>query len=400
MTSNDFVEEIASGSMIDSVEDFSGARKLFPVTESCVYLDSAHYAQYSLETRRRLLKFIDEFTFSNKNLSLFNYRVSDKMKLLAAELIGADAGDIIITGSTTHGLNIFANGVRLAKGDKVAFADSEFPSVAYSWMNQERLRGLNVVMIPSDKGKIREKDISEVLKNSKAKVLAISSVEFLGFRNDLDSIRKICDETGCLLLVDGIQSTGVCPLDVKKSRIDFFATGGQKWMMSPSGIGFAYISPGIRHIVEPTYVATSCIEYDFANFLNYKLDFRKDGAAYENSTPNTLGMIGMISSIELFLKLGVDNIFNHILYLQNLFINEIEGADYLIDSDLADRHRSNILIFSHKEGKEANTKVQKHLERQNIFIALREGYLRLAAHLFNNEEDIKTLCRALREFTA
>jgi selenocysteine lyase/cysteine desulfurase len=200
-----------------------------------------------------------------------------------------------------------------------------------------------------------------------------------------------------MLVVDAIQSTGACPVNVRESNIDFFATGGQKWMMSPSGIGFAYINPAIKHLVEPTYVATSSIEYDFKNFLNYKLNFRNDGAAYENSTPNTLGMIGMESSIELFLKLGVENIFKHILSLQDLFMKEMDADNYVIDSDLSPKHRSNILIFSHKE-KANNENVQKFLESKNIFIALREGYLRMAAHLFNNEDDILALSNALEEY--
>lgn len=390
--------DVTTGSMIENVESFEDARSLFPVTESCVYLDSAHYSQYSLETRRRLLKFIDEFTYSNRNLSLFNYRISDTLKEKCSKLIGAAPEEIIITGSTTHGLNIFANGIKLKPGDCVAFADSEFPSIPYSWMNQERLKGIKIAMIPSDRGKIREEDIETTISLNNAKVLAISSVEFLGFRNDLSSVSEICKRHNCLLVVDAIQSTGVCPVNVKESGIDFFATGGQKWMMSPSGIGFAYISDKIREHVEPTYVATSSINYDFKNFLNYRLDFRNDGAAYENSTPNTLGMIGMESSIELFLKLGVENIFRHIIALQDLLIGELSGEDFEIDSDLSKKHRSNILIFSHTD-KNRNEEVQKYLEEQNIFIALREGYLRMSAHLFNNEQDILSLCDALKSFS-
>ncbi len=387
----------AAENLIETVNSFEDARKLFPIVESCTYLDSAHYSQYSLETRRRLISFIDEFTFTNKNLSLFNYRIAETLKTKCAELIGADTNDIIITGSTTHGINIFSNGVKLQAGDCIAFADSEFPSIPYSIMNQERLRGIKIAMIPSDNGKILEDDIERTIAGNNAKVLAISSVEFLGFRNDLDSVSRICRKYGCMLLVDAIQSTGACPVNVKKSNVDFFATGGQKWMMSPSGIGFAYISPGIRHLVEPTYVATSSINYDFKNFLNYKLDFRHDGAAYENSTPNTLGMIGMESSIELFLKLGVENIFRHILSLQDLFIRETEGTEFTVESDLEPRHRSNILIFSHTD-RSRNEEVQKYLEGRNIFIALREGFLRLAAHLFNNEDDIIALTTALKNF--
>lgn len=385
-----------TSSLLPEIKNISDSRGLFPVTETCVYLDSAHYSQYSLETRRRLIDFIDEFTFTNKNLSLFNMKISDTLKEKCAGLIGGEKDDIIITGSTTHGLNIFANGVRLEKGDHVAVADSEFPALVYPWLNQEKLRGIKTVMIPSHNGQIKLSDIETTLRENKVKVLTISSVEFLGFRNDLLSVSKICKENNCLLVVDGIQGTGVCPINMKEHGIDFFSAGSQKWMMAPAGVGFAYISPSIKEKVDPTYVSTSSINYNFKNFLDYKLDLRNDGAAYENSTPNTLGMIGLESSIDLFLQLGVDNIFRHILNLQDLFIEEMKDTDFVIESNLEPVHRSNILIFSHKDPAK-NEFVQSELEKEKIFIALRENFLRLAAHIFNNENDILALTDKLKK---
>jgi selenocysteine lyase/cysteine desulfurase len=389
------ISTIESVSFLEGVKTFDDARKLFPVTDSCTYLDSAHYSQFSLETRRRLIGFIDEYTFTNKNLSLVNMRLSDLLKLRCAELIGADKDDIIVTSSTTHGLNIFANGVHLEKGDCVAYADSEFPALVYPWLNQELLKGIKNVMIPSKNGQIKTEDIEQTIKDNNVKVLTISSVEFLGFRNDLNRIGKICRENNCFFVVDAIQSAGICPLNVKESNIDFLSAGSQKWMMAPAGVGFAFISPEIKNIVHPTYVATSSVDYDFKNFLDYKLNFKNDGAAYENSTLNTLGMIGLVSSIELFLQLGVENILNHILKLQDVFIEEMKHTDFIIESNLEPVHRSNILIFSHKD-KTKNELVQKSLEDNNIFVALREGFLRLAAHIFNNEEDILKLTNSLK----
>ena len=376
---------------ISKIED---ARRLFPITNNCVYLDSAHYSQYSLETNRRLIDFINEFTFTNKNLSIFNIDIIISLKEKIAKLIGAEKEDIIITSSTTHGLNIFANGINLKSGDYVTFADTEFPAVVYPWLNQERLRGIKSVMIPSVNGKIKEEDIEKIIKENHAKVLTISSVEFLGFRNNLNRIKNICKENKCLLVVDAIQSIGVCSMNVKEYEIDFLTAGSQKWMMSPAGVGFAYISKRIRDKIKPTYVGTTSIKYDFKNFLEYNLDFNNDGSAYENSTLNTLGMIGLESSIELFLKLGVENIFNHILKLIDIFIGNMKGSDFTIEADLMPEHRSNILIFSHRD-KNRNEGIQKKLEEKNIFIALREGYLRISPHLFNNAEDIIKLTDAL-----
>ncbi len=388
-----------SDSYLKNVATVSDARNIFPVTESCVYLDSAHYSQFSLETRRRLIEFIDEYTYSNKNLSVVNLNLTDILRKKCGDLIGASPEDIIITGSTTHGLNIFANGIDLKEGECVAYADSEFPAVVYPWMNQEKLRGIRNVMIPSRRGQIEISDIETTIVNNNVKVLTISSVSFLGFRNDLEKVNEVCKRNNCLLVVDAIQSTGACPVNVTELGIDFFSAGAQKWMMSSGGIGFAYISPKMRKVIQPTYVSTNNVDYDFTNFLNYKLNFKNGGSAFDDSTPNTLGMIGLESSMDLFLKLGVTNIFNHIIELQNLFMDEIKGSDYIIESNLQPEHRSNIMIFSHIE-KSLNSEIQKQLEKRNVFIALREGYLRLSAHLFNNREDILALCNALKEISS
>lgn len=249
-------------------------------------------------------------------------------------------------------------------------------------------------MIPSTNGQIDISEIERVISENNVRVLTISSVGFLGFRNDLSEINKICKRNKCFFVVDAIQSTGVCPLDVKELEIDFLSAGSQKWMMSPAGIGFAYISPRVKDKVNPTYVSTNNVDYDFKNFLNYKLNLRKDAGSYDESTPNTLGMIGLESSLELFLKLGVENIFKHILNLQDTLITRLSGSKYIIDSNLEPKHRSNIFIFSH-EDRSRNESIQKLLEKENIFIALREGFLRMSAHLFNNEEDIHNLADAL-----
>jgi len=237
----------------------------------------------------------------------------------------------------------------------------------------------------------------KTVKENNVKVLAISSVEFLGFRNDLDAIKKICKDNDCYLMVDAIQSLGVCPMDVKKFEIDYLAGGSQKWMMAPSGVGFAYISNGIRDKVNPTFIGTGSIKFDFKNFLSYKLNFREDGKAYENSTVNCLGMIGLESSIDLFLKLGVENIFSYILNLIDVFIKEIKDSNYQIESDLSPEHRSNIILFSHID-KSKNEFIHRELEKKEIYISYREGYLRLSPHIFNNEQDIQNLTRELLVF--
>ncbi|MGB9696749.1 MAG: aminotransferase class V-fold PLP-dependent enzyme [Ignavibacteria bacterium] len=377
-------------SYLDEITKVEESRVLFPFTKTCTYLDSAHYCPYNIETRRRLTNFINAFTTQNIHLGKFTAEIKKRLKLKIARFINASEKEIIITSNTTHGLNIIANGFRVDETFRVAVADSEFPALVYPWMNQKKLGRCELVFIPSINGKINYDDIEFTLTANKIDILAVSSVGFLGFRHNLKKLYGLCMANGVYLVVDAIQSMGIVPFDALQEQVHFLAAGGQKWLMSPAGIGFAYLPESMRKLIEPTYVGTTSIEYDFENFLNYKLNFQKDGSAYENSTLNLLGMIGLESSIDLFTKLGVSNIFNHILKLLDSFIEGIRGLPYYVESDISEDYRSNILIFSHIN-KVRNKSIQQELERQNIFIALREGFLRISPHIFNNMGDIRRL---------
>lgn len=375
--------------------DHSSIRKQFPFMEKITYLDAAHYAPYPKRAVEKINGFINAFTTDYLNLSLENINRARGLRQTFGKLINAHPDNIIITSNTTHGINIFANGIQLKPGENnVAMLDSEFPAVVYPWLNQEKLGKANVMLIPSDKGYANEAMIRRTLIDYNVNVFTISYVQFLGYRHNIKSIAEFCRKNNILFVVDAIQATGICPIDVDEMSIDYLCTGNQKWMMSPAGLGFTYISKRYRELVQPTYVGTTSIKYDFENFLNYNLDFNENGTAYENSTLNTLAMIGTDEALTYFMELGIENIYNHIIEIQDRLIEMLDASKYRIESDISPKHRSNILIFSHINP-EKNKEVQKALEDKKIYIALREGFLRVSPHIYNNIDDAELLAKEL-----
>jgi cysteine desulfurase/selenocysteine lyase len=373
-------------------------RAQFPFTEKFVYFDAAHYTPYPQRSVNKLNEFITEFTTDFLNLSLKNMRLSQEFRGTCGKLLNCEADDIIITSNTTHGINIFANGIQLdPKDNNVAMLDSEFPAVVYPWLNQEKLGKANVMLIPSDKGYANEALIKRTLMDFNVRVFTISLVQFLGYRHSIRSIAEFCKKRNIYLVVDAIQATGVCPIDVQEMGIDYLSTGNQKWLMSPAGLGFTYISKKYRELLNPTYAGTMNVNFNFDNFLDYKLDFKTSGEAYENSTPNTLALIGTDEVLKYFMELGVKNIFDHIIDIQDKFIALLDKTKYKIESDLSSEHRSNILIFSHVDITK-NKDVQKMLEEKNIYIAVREGFLRVSPHIYNNYSDAEQLADAMNSY--
>jgi cysteine desulfurase / selenocysteine lyase len=370
-------------------------RKQFPFLEKIMYMDSAHYTPYPKRVVDKISEFMNSFTTDYLNLSLVNIYKARELRETFSKMINAKPENITITSNTTHGINIFANGVQLPPGqNNVAILDSEFPAVVYPWLNQEKLGRANVMLIQSDKGYANEAMIRRTLIDYNINVFTLSYVQFLGYRHSIKTIGEFCRKHNIFLVVDAIQATGICPIDVEDMAIDYLCTGNQKWMMSPAGLGFTYISPRYRKLVLPTYVGTTSIKYDFEHFLDYNLDFNEDGTAYENSTLNTLAMIGTNEALTYFMELGIENIYNHIIEVQDRLIELLDTTKYKIESDLSPKHRSNILIFSHIDP-ERNKEIQKALEDKKVYIALREGFLRVSPHIYNNLEDAKLLAKEL-----
>ena len=375
--------------------DHESIREQFPFLKKFIYFDAGHYTPYPLRVIEKINEFIKTYTTDYLNLSKFHIYEARALRETCAKLLNCEPDDIIITSNTTHGINIFANGIQLdPRENNVAMLDSEFPAVVYPWLNQEKLGRVKVYLIPSDKGYVNEAVIKRTLMEYNIKVFTLSYVQFLGYRYNIRSISEFCRKRNIHLVVDAIQATGVCPVDVQQMGIEYLCTGNQKWLMSPAGLGFTYISKKYRGIINPTYAGTTNVNYDFDNFLDYKLDFRQSGEAYENSTLNTLGMIGTNETIKFFLELGVENIFNHIIDIQDKLIEKLDKSKYKIESDLSPEHRSNLMILTHSD-LTRNKQIQKTLEEKNIYIALREGFLRVSPHIYNNYDDAETLAKEL-----
>ena len=54
------------------------------------------------------------------------------------------------------------------------------------------------------------------------------------------AIRKKTKKVGALLIIDGTQSVGALPFNIKKINPDALICAGYKWLMGPYGIGLAY----------------------------------------------------------------------------------------------------------------------------------------------------------------
>lgn len=356
-------------------------RQEFPLTEELTYLDHAATAPLPGRTRAAMTRFIELRRFVDRAWEEYETLDQDLRQVLA-QLINASPEEIALVQNTAEGLNIAAHALPLQPGDNVIFCDMEYPANVYPWMNLEQ-QGVEARIVPHREGGLALDDL-EATVDQRTRVVAASSVEFLtGFRNDLQSIGELCKTRGIYFVVDGIQSLGAIPLDVAKCHIDLLSCGGPKWLMGPCGQGFLFCRRELIEEMQPDYAgATSVV--DFLNFRDYDLTFLSDARRFELGTPNLVGMVGLMTSVNLLLEVGIEEIQRWTLHLTDVLIEDLQERGYQIASCLRPEHRSAIVSFPTPNVEADYEKLIAH----QIIVSLRENYIRVSPHGYNTEEEV------------
>src|SRR5260370_21135606 len=83
-----------------------------------------------------------------------------------------------------------------------------------------------------------------------------------GTRLDIASVGRMGRERGIPVLIDGAQSAGAIPIDVKALDVDFYAIPMQKWLCGPDGTGALYVRQAALRYVSPTYVGYWSVKHE------------------------------------------------------------------------------------------------------------------------------------------
>ena len=162
-----------------------------------------------------------------------------------AETIKASKDEIYFTSGGSEGNNLILKGV-LKPGHHLITTAFEHQSILDTCKALEN-SGVKITYLDVDKdGRISLEDLEEAITKDTVLVSIMHVNNEVGTIQDLEAIGKLIKEKSsrAKFHVDGVQSFGKLPIDVKKYNIDFFTAAGHK-IHGPKGTGFVYIKKGL-----------------------------------------------------------------------------------------------------------------------------------------------------------
>jgi cysteine desulfurase/selenocysteine lyase len=370
-------------------------RREFPFIREITFLNHASFGPIPSRALRSTNEYYEALTLKKVvDMDKLTFERLDRIRTYLAKVIKAKPSEIGLVPNTSYGLNVATNGLEWKRGDKVLLSDVEFPANVYPWLNL-RKKGVKIKFIKNRNGFF---DIDNLLKtiDSRCRVLSLGYVQFFnGFKNDLETIGRICQEKDIFLVVDGIQGVGCVDLDVKKAKIDFLACGGQKWLLSSLGTGFFYLSEQAKRKIEPSFFGWMGVDWNlnFSDLLKYDLKPFASSRKFEIGTYPFSTLWTMCSSLELLSEIGTKAIEKQVIGLQDILLDYLNDSPYQVKSSLDPLHRSGILSFSGKD----TARLFQILSKEKILVSFRENSIRVSPHFYNSPEDIQRLIQVLKK---
>ncbi|MFJ6548525.1 aminotransferase class V-fold PLP-dependent enzyme [Microbacterium sp. NPDC091676] len=321
------------------------------------------------------------------SLALVGERIGQAQEVVA-ELLGADAAEVTLQPSSTHGLLHALYGVSGA----VVASTAEFPSVSLTLERAASASDHAVTprWITPDDGRVTPDAVAAVLDDD-VTALAVSHVDFrTGYRADLAALRDVLGPDR-LLIVDAVQSFGV--VDADYSVADVVVGHGYKWLRAGRGTGFAWFSPQARERIAPvlsgiTGTAASGLVVDELPAP------APDARAYTISMPDTLAAGRLAIGARDVRDAGVAAIEERLSAHVDAVIATADRHGIAVVSPRERTERAGIVALAPEEP----ARLAAALANAGLVVTARGGSIRIAPHAGTDAETLGLLDETLGSF--
>jgi selenocysteine lyase/cysteine desulfurase len=299
----------------------------------------------------------------------------------AARFIGAQPSEIAFVPNASTGINLIAD---LLEGDGPVLSDElEFPTVTLPWIH----RGVLVRFVRAVEGVLRLESFVEG-EAPRTSTIVISHVQYSnGCRQDLDAFGRI--KGNRRFVVCGSQSVGAFPVDVRGSRIDALATGGNKWLCAGYGAGFCYVSQELIDRRPPRAVGWMSGE-DPDAFDNRHLRILPTNARTELGCPPFGPIFALGAALDYLSGIGIEKISERVLGLNAYLTSRLERESFEVLSPGGEHRSAETLVRLPSPGG-----TRPFLGSRAVHVTEKAEGVRVSTHFYNNEADVDALVAAL-----
>ena len=207
-------------------------------------------------------------------------------------------------------------------------------------------------------------------------------------KSDVKALSHLAKKHDVYALVDVAQSAGISKIDVQDWDVDALFGSCVKWLCGGPGAGYMYVKQDQVNTLEPDIIGWFSHQNPFEfDILRYRA--ASSAKRFWGGTPSVAPFVMASASIELMLKIGIENIIAYNKHLKAALIERLQAKSTVsILPALKDLEQQGGSLCV---GAKNMDEVEGKLQSAKIHFDRRENIFRLSLHIMNDIEDLDAI---------
>lgn len=290
-------------------------------------------------------------------------RSTESARASYARLVGVGAEDVFSGSTVSAAMALIA--AAIPDGSTVLVTDIEFASNVFPWSAHAQ-RGVEVVAAPVERLVERIDDGVDVVS-----IGLVQSAT--GQVSDLTAVSAAARAAGALVIIDATQAVGWLPVDARLT--DACVADTYKWLMTPRGATFGYLSPQLQELVQPGQSGWSAAVDD--RYYGLEARLFEDARRYDQA-PTWFTHVAAAPTLQLVEAIGIDTIHRHDVELADAFragLGMAPGGSAIVSADVPG--------------------AEERFAAADLRASVRDGRIRVSFHLYSTQADVDLALNAL-----
>jgi selenocysteine lyase/cysteine desulfurase len=372
----------------------TGLRPLFEVDDEVVYLNAP-----SMSPLLRSVRVAGEQALARRARP-WTIRPPDwfteveRLRGLAAGLLGTDADHVALVPSSSYGLAVAAHNLPAGPGQRVVVLDHEFPSSFHTWQAFTRRTGAELVRVERGPDQSWTDAVVAAVDERTAIVVAPNVHWTNGALVDLPAVANRTRAAGAALVIDASQSFGIMPLDLAQVRPDFLISVGYKWQLGPVGLSYLYVHE--RHHggepIEQNWAARAGAD-DFASLVDYRDEYQPGARRFDVGQRPSFGLVPMaVAALEQLQAWGIPAVGRAVAAITDRIAGGLRELGLTVPPPEA--RGPHILGVDLPPGTAEQVGAALHDDR--VVVSVRGSSLRIGPYLHTSDADVDRLLASVR----
>lgn len=221
-----------------------------------IYFDNSATTKVDTRVKEAMLPYFEEIygnPSSLHNLGRIARENLENAREAVADLISAEADEIIFTGSGSESDNLAIFGIAEGlknKGNHIITSNIEHKAVLEACGELER-RGFEVTYLPVNKdGHVEIEAFEKAITDKTILATLMLANNEIGTIQPIKELAFIAREKGVIFHTDAVQAVGKMKINVSELGVHLLTFSGHK-IYAPKGIGVLYIDRELKHLLHP-----------------------------------------------------------------------------------------------------------------------------------------------------